>query len=168
MPAALGIGLVGTTADFVSWRQPNPLSYRVWIRENLRNQAPIGEVRLERKKLSLASPLATLVHRFARPSPRFPARVLVPDRGEGGPIEAPHIRIMTLDLTDEESRTLAGSPSARDRIRPLSNGMGLGRQVSNRPRAMPRPPPSHHIDSGTARRARASSCERTRRAIVSR
>src|SRR5271170_3403068 len=46
MPAALGIGLVGTTADFVSWRQPNPLSYRVRIRENLRNQAPIGEVRL--------------------------------------------------------------------------------------------------------------------------
>src|SRR5271156_4390402 len=46
MPAALGIGLVGTTADFVSWRKPNPLSYRVRIRENLRNQAPIGEVRL--------------------------------------------------------------------------------------------------------------------------
>src|SRR5271163_3767771 len=50
MPAALGIGLVGTTADFVSWRQPNPLSYRVRIRENLRNQAPIGEVRLDNQR----------------------------------------------------------------------------------------------------------------------
>src|SRR5271170_743549 len=50
MPAALGIGLVGTTADFVSWRQPNPLSYRVRISENLRNQAPIGEVRLGEKR----------------------------------------------------------------------------------------------------------------------
>jgi hypothetical protein len=48
--------------------------------------------------------------------------------------------------------------------------MGLGRQVSNRPRAMPLAllaPPSH-IDSGSARQTPVSTFVRTRGATFSR
>jgi hypothetical protein len=42
----MGIGLVGTTADFAPWSWVNPLYRRLLIRENSQNRDPIGEVRL--------------------------------------------------------------------------------------------------------------------------